>query len=108
MTITSNDALILDELFNDLKREHIEVTKETKELEDAMGAVATIALMLESAEKVIKLFIFWANQKNYYIHIKLKDGREMKLNNLSEEKQQQEFEAVKGSGDILSIDIGRK
>ena len=108
MTITSNDALILDELFNDLKREHIEVTKETKELEDAMGVVATIALILESAEKVTKLFTFWANQKNYYIHIKLKDGREMKLNNLSEEKQQQEFEAVKGSGEILSIDIGRK
>ena len=108
MKITSNDALLLDELFNDLKREHIEVTKETKELEDAMGVVATIALILDSAEKITKLLTFWANQKNYYIHIKLKDGKEMKLNNLSEEKQQQEFEAVKGRGEILSIDIGRK
>ena len=30
MKITSNEPLILDELFNDLKREHIEITKETK------------------------------------------------------------------------------
>lgn len=108
MKIISNDALLLDELFNDLKHEHIKATKETKELEDAMGAVATIALILDSAEKITKLFTFWANQKNYYIHIKLKDGKEMKLNNLSEEKQQQEFESVKGRGEILSIDIGRK
>jgi len=108
MKITSTDPLLLNELFNDLEREYITVTKETKELKDAMGIGTTIALILDSSVKITKLFSFWINQKNYYIHIKLKDGREMKLNNLSQEKQQQEFEAVRNRGEILFIDIGRK
>jgi len=108
MKITSIDPLLLDELFNDLEQEHISVTKETIEVKDAMGIGTTVVLILDNAVNITKLLAFWTNQKNYYIHIKLKDGREMKLNNLSQEKQQQEFESIKGSSQVLSIDIGRK
>jgi len=33
---------------------------------------------------------------------------EVKLNNLSKEKQEQELKAIKGNHEIIFIDIGRK
>ena len=108
MKITSNEPLILDELFNDLKRDHIKVEKETQYVEGSMAIGETVSLILDSIDKILNILTFFINQKNYYIHIKLKDGREIKFNDLSEEKQQQEFEAIKDNGDVLFLEIGRK
>jgi len=108
MKITSNEPFILDELFNDLKREHIEVEKETHNVEGSMAIGETVSLILESVDKVLNILTFFINQKNYYIHIKFKDGREMKFNDLSEERQQQEFNAIKGNKEVFFLEIGRK
>lgn len=115
MTITSTQPLLLDELFNDLEREHIIFTKETKEVDASMAIGTTIALVLEGTkltfkaiDTLINILTFLGKQKNYYIHIKLKDGREMKLNDLTKEKQEQELKAIKNNATILSIDIGQK
>ena len=108
MTIVSSETLILDELFNDFKREHIEVKKETKDVEGSMAIGETVSLILDSVDKVLNILTFFINQKNYYIHIKFKDGREMKFNDLSEKKQQQEFNAIKGNKEVLFLEIGRK
>ena len=127
MTITSNEPLVLDELFNDLKREHIETTKETKDVDGGMAFDGTtIALIfaggtltLKAIDTLINILNFYENKKklelerlkskkNFYIHIKLKDGREMNLNELSQEKQKQEYNAVKGKLEILTIDMGEK
>jgi len=127
MTITSNEPLVLDELFNDLKREHIETTKETKDVEGGMLIDGvTIALILaggtltfKAIDTLINILNFYENkkklelerlksEKTFYIHIKLKDGREMNLNELSQEKQKQEYNAVKGKLEILTIDMGEK
>jgi len=115
MKITSNEPLILDELFNDLNREHIESVKETKELDGEMAIGTTVALVFEGTKLTLKaidtlinILTFLGKQKNHYIHIKLIDGREMKLNDLTQEKQEQELKAIKGNNQILSIDIGQK
>ena len=108
MKIISNETLILDELFNRLKREHIEVKKETQNVEGSMAMGETVSLILDSIDKVLNILTFFINQKNYYIHIKFKNGREMKFNDLSEERQQQEFNAIKGNKEILFLEIGRK
>jgi hypothetical protein len=114
--ITSNDSLLLDELYNDLRHEHIEVSKQTTIIKGSMAVdgitvgliIAGGTLALKNIDTILNLLTFLGKQKNYYIHIKLKDGREMKLNDLSKEKQEQELRGIKGSGEILSIDIGQK
>lgn len=115
MKITSNEPLILDELFNDLNREQIEPIKETEELDGEMAIGTTVALILEATkltlkaiDRILNTLTFLGKQKNYYIHIKLKDGREMKLNDLTQTKQEEEFKAIKDKSEILSIDIGQK
>jgi len=127
MKIISTDPLILDELFNDLKREHIELTKETKEVDGGMAiGGATIALILgggtltlKAVDSLLNILNFYENKKKvelerlkskkrFYIHIKLKNGKEMTLNDISEEKQKQEYDAVKGQLEILSIEMGEK
>jgi len=115
MRITSIEPLILDELFNDLAREQVEVVKETKELDGEMAIGTTIALILEGTKLTLKaidtllnILTFLGKQKNYYIHIKLRDGREMKLNDLTQEKQEKELKAIKGNREVLSIEIGQK
>jgi len=127
MKIISVDPLILDELFNDLKREHIKVTKETKEVDGGMAlGGTTIALIfaggtltLKAIDTLINILNFYENkkkaelerlksEKTFYIHIELKDGRKMSLNDISEEKQKSEYDAVKGQLEILSIEMGEK
>jgi len=114
MQIVSENPLLLDQLFNDLQRERIEVTKETTEVKGGMAigvttAIALSALGLKAIDTLINILKFYHEQKNYYIHIELKDGREMKMNNLSKEKQEQEYSAIKRNfGEVQSIDIGRK
>ena len=114
MQITSTDSLILDELANELNREHIDFTKETKEDEGTMVACTTVALVvavgtlsLKGIDTLLNILTFFQNQKNYYIHIKLNDGREIKLNRLSKEKQESELSAMKKEKNVKSIDIGR-
>jgi hypothetical protein len=110
MKITSSDPLILDELFNELKREHIELIKETKEDKGTMAGCTTVALIVAIAKGIdtlLNTLTFFQNQKNYYIHIKLDDGRVIKLNKLSKEKQESELRAIKKEKNIKTIDIGR-
>ena len=127
MKITSNEPLILDELFNDLKREHIEITKETQSVDGGMLIDGvTIALIfaggtltLKGIDTLLNILNFYEKKKqaelerfksetNFYIHIKLKDGRELNLNDLSKEKQKKEYNAVKSQLEILSIEMGEK
>ena len=66
MKIISNDTLLLDELFNDLKHEHIHATKETKELNSEMSVGTTIALVLSillKKEKLEKYHSPWSEDK---------------------------------------------
>ena len=115
MKITSTDPLILDELFNDLKREHLNPTKESAEVKGGMGACTTIAIVVSVAgvtfkgvDTLLKVLEFLEKQKNYYISITLKDGRKKSLNALSKEEQRRELEAVNGNIQIESIESGRK
>jgi len=116
MKITSSEPQLLDTLYNDLKQENIHSTKETKKVDGGMSIdgvtvgliIAGGTLALKNIDTLLNLLAFLGKQKKYYIHIKLRDGREMKLNDLSKEKQELEFKAIKGNSEILSIDIGRK
>jgi len=114
MQITSTDSLILDELANELDREHIDFKKETNENEGTMVACTTIALAvavgtlsLKGIDTLLNVLTYFQNQKNYYIHIKLDDGRGIELNKLSKEKQESELSAIKKERNVISIKIGR-
>lgn len=113
MLIQSKDSLLLDKLYNELEKEHINVSKKSTDVEGAMSATGiTTALSIadltfKTIDTILKLLNFFQKQKNYYIHIKLKDGREMKLNNISEEKQIEEFNAVKDNIHVIYIDKGQ-
>jgi len=98
MKIVSDDALLLDELYVELKKEHIKATKETKPVKGAMSgaevaaAVAIIGMGAEVIEKLINLYTMYINASRInYIHVKYKDGREEQYNNLDNN----EFEEIK-------------
>lgn len=126
MKITSTDSLLLDELYNELQRKHIEVEKESREIDGSMAAGTTVALIvvgatlfLKSIDTIINILNYFeknkllenkhlAEKNNFYIHIKLKDGREMSLMDLTKEKQRQESKSIKDNLEILFIDMGQK
>ena len=111
MRIVSNNPLLLDKIFNDLEYEHIEVRKETKEIKGAMSTCTTVAIIvasLKGIDTIINLLKFWQEQRNYYIYIKLKDGRVKKLNELSQEKKEQEYQSIKNNTNIAFIEMGQK
>lgn len=113
MLIQSKDSIFLDELFNNLENEHIAVKKETQHSKGAMSATGLTTalalgnLTLKAIDTLLKILNFFQDQQDYYIHIKLKDGREMKLNDISKEKQLEEFNAIKNNINILSIEKGQ-
>jgi len=92
MKIVSDDSLLLDELYVELKKEHIKSTKETKHIKGAMSvevavAVAIIGMGVEAVEKLINLYRVWRDTKRInYIHVKYKDGRERKYNHLDDKE----------------------
>ena len=114
MKIISNEPLILDELFNDLEREHLIVEKESVEVKNGMGACTTVAIIISIAgiafkgiDTLLKVLEFLEKQKNYYISIELKDGRKKSLNALTKEEQKKELMAIDGNIHIASVESGR-
>lgn len=111
MKIISTESLLLDKIFNDLENEHIAVIKKTQKIKGSMDTCTTIAIIvasLKGVDSIINLLKFWQEQRNYYIQITLKDGRVKKLNGLSKEKKEQEYQAIKDNNNIEIIEIGQK
>jgi hypothetical protein len=114
MKILSTDSFLLDELFNDLEQEHIVVEKESQIVDGGMSAtgittaISLGSLTLKTIDTLLKVLNFFQAQKNYYIHLKLKDGREIKLNDLSKEKQVEEFNAIKDNINVIFLEKGQK
>ncbi|MBN2824090.1 MAG: hypothetical protein JXQ76_02110 [Campylobacterales bacterium] len=113
MKIVSDDALLLDELYVELKKEHIKATKETKTEKGAMSDEITQALELlvmgiGVIEMVITKINAWrASRRINYLHYKVKDGIEVKLNHLTDEQIEEFFEHLRKNVDKLEyIDTG--
>jgi hypothetical protein len=111
MKIISDNPLLLDEVFNDLKKEHIKSEKTTKKIEGAMGDITTYIELAELGLHAIDTFIAYLayrlSQKNNYIHFTYDDGTVVKLNNLSKKEQEIKLDALKDKfADLKSIDIG--
>jgi uncharacterized protein YsxB (DUF464 family) len=109
--IVSKTPLLLDEVFNDLKKEHIKSEKMSQKSEGAMGDITTcIALStlgIQAIDTLISYLSYRVSQKNNYIYFTYKDGRTIKLNNLSKEEQQEKLHMLKDSFDDLEyLEIG--
>jgi hypothetical protein len=91
MQIISNESLLLDEVFNDLKRKKVKSTKNFKEIDGGMGDVTSyldLALNLAPvyAGTLITYLTYRLTQKKNYLHFKYKDGVEVKFDNLSKDE----------------------
>ena len=111
MRIVSKTPLLLDEIFNDLRKEHIESEKMTQKSDGAMGDVtiyiALTALGLQGIDTFISYLAYRVSQKKNYIHFTYKDGTTIKLNNLSKEEQQVKLNDLKKQFDNLEyLEIG--
>jgi|GEM_PF-1495837 len=119
MKITSDDSLFLDEVFTELKKERVKVEKETEEVKGAMGIITTAIEILtnldindtvEHIETIINLIVFWKNSRRInYLHYKIKDGAEVKLNNLTDDQLQEFVETLRKNFNQLEyIHTGKK
>lgn len=113
MKIKSDNPLLLDEIYNELKRKNIQSDKITEKIDGAMGDVTTYIALAALGVQTIDLFInylsYRQSQKNNYLHFKYKDGIEVKFNNLSkDELKTKELQIRKDIADnkIEFIDIG--
>jgi len=90
MKIISDNPQLLDEISRDLTRKNIQFEKGTEEVEGAMGDLTTnialTSLALQAIDAFINYLSYRLSQKKNYIHFKLKDGIEVKLENLSKEE----------------------
>ncbi len=103
MRIVSDDALLLDEVFNDLKNEDIKLEKSTKKVDGAMGTptdfLAILSVGIGGISAVIAYLTYRLNQKNSFVHIKYKKeykgGVEIKLENLTKEERKEKENEIK-------------
>jgi len=100
MKITSDNSLLLDEIFNDLKRKKVDTTKNVKKIDGAMGDVTSyLDLALNQAPAYVSALIAYLTyrltQKKNYLHFKYKNGLEVKFDNLSKDELKQKEQQIR-------------
>ena len=100
MTITSDNSLLLDEIFNDLKRKNIKLNKETKTVEGAMGDTTSLLELMANLTPtyigvLISYLTYRLTQKKNYLHFKYKNGLEVKFDNLSKDELKQKEQQIR-------------
>jgi len=82
MELTSNDAILLEEFYNQLKRERISVTLEKIPVEDAMGIIPTIEIKSSDFTSMVKdMFTAWLEYKKFKLYI---DSKEVSMDNFDQ------------------------
>jgi len=101
-------------VFTELKKERIMVEKDSQEVQGAMGCTTTSIAVINSGfeviEKLINLINFWKKSRRINnIHYKVKDGMEVKLNNLTDQEIRESIETLRNNFDQLEfISIGKE
>jgi len=115
MKITSDNPHILDELYSEMRKEHLKSEKEIKQIEGAQGDIVTALAIGTFALQSISTFIGiltyiddkYKSDVNHYIHLKYKDGLVVKLENLSMHERQDKLEHLRNKFNTLEyIEIG--
>ena len=74
MQITSNNSILLEEFYNQLKRERITVTLDKTPAKDAMGAVPTIEIKSSDFTIIFRdMFRDWLEYKKFKLYIDKKE-----------------------------------
>ena len=113
-------STILNELYSQLQRKHIQVEKKSEKIDNAQGDItlylAIATLTLQAISTLIDILNYNNNkykakkeyqEVKYYVNIKLKNGQIISQKNLPYEKMQKILEKAKENfNEIDIIEIG--
>ena len=115
MKIKSNNSELLNELYGDMFREHLDVKRTKENVKDAQGDITlylTIAtLTLQAMSTIIDILTYFdskhAKDENHFVHIVYKNGQIVKFENLSDEEKQNKLKILKKQFDQVEyIKVG--
>ena len=74
MQLTSNNSILLEEFYNQLKRERITVTLDKTPVKDAMGVIPTIEIKSSDFTTMFRdMFRDWLEYKKFKLYIDKKE-----------------------------------
>jgi len=74
MQITSNNSILLEEFYNQLKRERISVALEKTPVKDAMGVIPAIEIKSSDFTTMVRdMFRDWLEYKKFKLYIDKKE-----------------------------------
>lgn len=117
MRIESKNNILLDQLYGDLYKEQLPVSKDEKEVERGQGAltiaviIALVEVGLHGIDTFINVLKYFDDKhksdENHYIHLIHKDGRVIKLEKLSKDERDFKLELLREkTEDFLLIKVG--
>lgn len=111
MKLYSQNHEIINAIYQDLKENDIIVKRVINEDNRAgdMGSYIDLATVSITAIATIISYLSYKHLTNekHYIHLKYKDGMELKLANLSEEEKKEKLAKLKGTwNNLVYIGIG--
>lgn len=112
MRITATNALILNEVYEELEDKGFEVKKVTKDIEGAKGDMTLYlsigGFVIASLGTFIAYLRYLETQKNHYIHYRYKDDvgeevRELKFDNLTQKEVDEKLKNIQDNFDKLEL-----
>jgi len=75
MQLTSNNSILLEEFYNQLKRERVPASLKETPVKDAMGTLPTIEIKSSDFTTMIRdMFIAWMEYKKFKVYIDSKEA----------------------------------
>ncbi len=86
MQITSNNSILLEEFYNQLKRERIKVELKNEQIENAMGVMPTIEIKSSDFTTMIRdMFRDWMEYKKFKVYVDSKEVNIEEFNKINKD-----------------------